>query len=192
MPSVMAVMNLTILPRISPQDSSIRNTTPPWTGLIQGINTPTTRETDHSPIMVLDIEYITADHSPATIHPKTEAAAIEDTPCVLLPATRAASYCPSANGCCCYSSHCKTDRYSHTPSLTCHFFCSYHSHHYTDWSWSHSSSSIHTTQESQPMKVKQFPRPPRPHTPNCPKAVTIQDYPSDSSDSHSDSDPLNC
>ena len=59
-------------------------------GLIQDIDTPTTRGTDHTPIMVPDIGDITADHSPTPIYTMTEAEALEGTPHTLLPATTAA------------------------------------------------------------------------------------------------------
>ena len=52
---------------------------------IQGINTPTTRETDHTPI----IGDITADNSPVSILTMTEAAALAGTPLTLLSATTA-------------------------------------------------------------------------------------------------------
>ena len=58
--------------------------------LTQGIDTPTTRGTDHTPIMAPDIGNITADHSPVPVHTKTEAAALEGTPYTHLPATAAA------------------------------------------------------------------------------------------------------
>ena len=57
--------------------------------LIQGINTSTTRGTDHTPIMVQDKGDITTDHSPVPIHTTTKAA-LEGTPHTLLPATTAA------------------------------------------------------------------------------------------------------
>ena len=46
--------------------------------------------TDHTLIMASDIGNITADHRSASIHTVTEAAALEGTPCALLPATAAA------------------------------------------------------------------------------------------------------
>ena len=58
--------------------------------LIQGIDTPTTRGTDYTPIMVPDIGNISAGHSPTPIYTMTEAATLEGTPHTLLPATTAA------------------------------------------------------------------------------------------------------
>ena len=55
--------------------------------LIQGINTTTTKGTDHTPIMIPDI---TADHRPAPIHTATEATNLEGTPYAFPPATTAA------------------------------------------------------------------------------------------------------
>ena len=89
MPSVMPVMNLAIFPGMSQQDSSIRNTTPPWNISSKALIHPTTRETDHTPIMVPDIGDIT-DCSATPFHTITEAAALEGTPHALLPATTAA------------------------------------------------------------------------------------------------------
>ena len=54
---------------------------------VQGINTPTTRGTDHTTIKALDIGVTTADHIPTTVHNMTEAAALEGTSHALLPAT---------------------------------------------------------------------------------------------------------
>ena len=60
-----------------------------------------------------------------------------------------------------------------------------------DQSYSHSISSNHLAQDSQPRKIKQCPRPLTPHKPHCGKIVIIDDSSSDSSsDSDSDSDPL--
>ena len=83
-PSVMAVMNLAILPRTASTKFLYQEHHTTKEDFIQGINTPTTRETDHTPIMVPDIGDIRADHSPAPIHTATKAA-----PCTLLPATTA-------------------------------------------------------------------------------------------------------
>ena len=100
---------------------------------------------------------------------------------------------PSANRCSHYPLCHDTIRHSCTLSHTCHFSCGHHSCHSTDWSQSHSSSLHHTAQGSQPRKVKQCLRPSTPHKPHCPKTVTIQNSPSDSSlDCDSDSDHLNC
>ena len=90
MPSLMAVINLVILPRPSPTKFLHQEHHATTEDLIQGINTPTTGETDITPIMVPDIGDITADHSPSPVHPVTKAAALEGTPHTLLPATAAA------------------------------------------------------------------------------------------------------
>ena len=79
------------------------------------------------------------------------------------------SCCPSADGPCCYPLHCDTNRHCCTPSCTCHFSCRHHSHHSIDWSQSHSSNSHHTTQGSQPRKVK----PHLPINPTAPKLSRI-------------------
>ena len=90
MPSDMAVMNLATLPRTvltkflhQEHHATIEN-------LIQGINAPTTGGTDHSSIIVPDIGDITTDDSYTPVYTVTEAAALEDMPHALLPATTAA------------------------------------------------------------------------------------------------------
>ena len=81
MPSFMAVMNLatlhrTTLPRFLPQEHHATKT-----DLIQGINIPTLKGTDHTPpIMVPDIGDILSGHSSATIPTTREAAVSEGTP----------------------------------------------------------------------------------------------------------------
>ena len=90
MPSVMAVINLatwhrTAQTRFFPQEDHATKT-----DLLQGINTPTTKVTDHAPIMVLDIADISAGHCPAAITTMTEAALLEGTPHPPLLATAAA------------------------------------------------------------------------------------------------------
>ena len=140
--------------------------------------------------MVPDLGDITADHSPSPIYMVTNAAALEGTPHTLLPAT--AAYHSSSNGCSHYPSHHDNDRHSHTLSHTHHFphRCDSHTPLHRQ-SHSCSSRSCHTAQDSQPRKIKQWPRPSTPIK-YTPQTVTIQDSPSDySSDSDSDSDPLN-
>ena len=83
MPSVMAVINVATLPRAAPTRFLHQENHATTEDLTQGIETPTTRGTDHTPI-------ITADHSPAPIHTMIEATALEGTPHSLLPATTAA------------------------------------------------------------------------------------------------------
>ena len=55
MPSVMAVMNLTTLPRTAPTRFLHQECHATMADLIQGIDTLTTRGTDHTPIMAPDI-----------------------------------------------------------------------------------------------------------------------------------------
>ena len=86
MPSVMAVMNLAIFCRTAPTRFLHQEHHATTEYLIQGINTPTTRGTDHTPIMVTDIGDITVDHSPTPICTVTEAAALEGMHHTLLPA----------------------------------------------------------------------------------------------------------
>ena len=86
MPSVITVVNL---PRTVPTGFLHQEHNTTMEDLIQDINTPTTRETDHTPIMIPDIGDITEDHSPTPVHTVTEAAASEGTPCTLLPTTTA-------------------------------------------------------------------------------------------------------
>ena len=69
MPSVMAVMNLAILHRTAPTTFLHHECHTTKTDLIQGINTPTTEGTHHTPIMVRDIEKNLAGHSPAQFPP---------------------------------------------------------------------------------------------------------------------------
>ena len=80
MPSVMAVMNLATLHRTAPTRFLPQEHHGTKTYLIQGIDTPTTEGTDHTPIMVQDIGDISTGHSPTTIPTMREAAAIEGTP----------------------------------------------------------------------------------------------------------------
>ena len=58
--------------------------------LIQGIDTPTTGGTDHTPYLALDIGDISAGHSSTPILTAIEAAVLEDIPHALLPANTAA------------------------------------------------------------------------------------------------------
>ena len=79
MPSVMAVMNLAILHRTAPTNFLHQECHATKADLIQGINTPTTKGTDHTHIMVPDIRDISADHSPTTVPTVTEEAVLEGT-----------------------------------------------------------------------------------------------------------------
>ena len=75
MPSIIAVINLDTLPRTAPTRFLHQEHHTTMEDLVQGIKTPTTRGTDHIPIMVPDIGDITADHCPIPFHTSTEAAA---------------------------------------------------------------------------------------------------------------------
>ena len=88
-PSVMGVMNLATLCRTAPTIFLPQEHHATKTDLIEGINTSSTKGTDHTPIMVLDIGDISAGHSPAAIPTMTEAAVLEGTPHIPLPATAA-------------------------------------------------------------------------------------------------------
>ena len=90
MPNVMAVMNLAILCRTSPTRFLPQGYHATKTDLIQGIDTPTTKGTDHTPIMVPYIRDISAGHSPTAIPTMTEAPVLEGTPHPPLSATVAA------------------------------------------------------------------------------------------------------
>ena len=91
MPIVMAVMNLVTLHRTAPSRILHQEHHDTKTDLIQGIDTPITEGTDHTPIMVPDIGDISAGHSPAAIPTVTEAAVLEGTLHTPLPATAALS-----------------------------------------------------------------------------------------------------
>ena len=91
MPSGMAVMNLATLHRTSPTRFLPQEHHTTKTDLLQGINIPIPKGTDHTPpIMVPDMGDVSAGHSPATIPTVTEAAVLQGTPCAPLPATAAA------------------------------------------------------------------------------------------------------
>ena len=94
MPSVMAVMNLATLPRTALTRFLHQEHHATTADLIQGINTTTTRGTDHTSIMVPDTGDISAGHSPTPVPPATEAAVLEGTPNTPLPATTAACATP--------------------------------------------------------------------------------------------------
>ena len=87
-PSVTAVMNLATLHRTALSRFLSKEHHATKTDLVQGINTPTPKGTDHTPfITVPDMKDISAGHSPTTM---TEAAVSEDTPHAPHPATAAA------------------------------------------------------------------------------------------------------
>ena len=89
-PSVIAVMNLAILLRTAPIRFLLQEHHAITEDLVQGIDTPTTGGTDHTPIMVPDMGDSTADHSPAPICTMTEATTLEGMPFTLPPSTAAA------------------------------------------------------------------------------------------------------
>ena len=74
MPSVMGVMNLATLPRTAPTRFLYQECHATMADLIQGINKPTAKGTDHTLFMVLDIKDISAGHSPTPILTMTEEA----------------------------------------------------------------------------------------------------------------------
>ena len=76
MPSVIAVMNLATLPRTAPTRFLYQECHATMADLTQGIDKPTTRGTDHTPIIAPDIGYISAGYSPTLIPTVTEAAVL--------------------------------------------------------------------------------------------------------------------
>ena len=64
MPSVMVVINVATLPRTAPARFLQQDHYATIADLTQGINRSTTRGTDHTPIIALDIGDISAGHSP--------------------------------------------------------------------------------------------------------------------------------
>ena len=192
MPSVMAVINLATLHRTAPTRFLHQEHHATKTDLIQGINTPTTKGTDHTPIMVPDIGAISAGHTPFTIPITTEAAFLEGTPHVPLPATTAV-HTPLQLMDAPITTCAITPTGIVAPHPTLATYPTYVTHTTTQTgNGLISSTSHHTAQEPQARKAKQCPRPSTPHKPHHSKTVIIQDSPSDfSSDSDSDSDPLN-
>ena len=67
MPSVMAVMNLAILPRTALTRFLHQECHATIADLIQGIDIPTTGGTDHTPVMAPDIGDSSAGHSPTCV-----------------------------------------------------------------------------------------------------------------------------
>ena len=90
MSSVMAVMNLATLCRTVPTRFLPQKNIATKTDLIQGIDTLTTKGTDHTHIMVPDIGDISVGYSPTMVPTVTETAVLEGTPHTPLPATAAA------------------------------------------------------------------------------------------------------
>ena len=77
----MAVMTFATLHRTTPTRFLPQEHHTTKTDLVQGINIPTSKGTDHTPpIMVPDIGDILAGYSPTTIKTMTEAAISEGTP----------------------------------------------------------------------------------------------------------------
>ena len=156
----MAMMNLATLCRTAstrflPQECHVTKK-----DLIQGINTPKYKGTDHIPIMVLDIGDISAGHSPAAIPTAIEAAVLEGTPHA--PLSSATAACTTLQLIDTPSPLTMRHQHSYTPSHNHHFSCRHHSHHSTDWSKSCISKSHHTAHEPHPRKAKQCPRPSTP------------------------------
>ena len=90
MPSVIAVMSFATLPRTSLIRFLHQEHLATTEDLIQGIDAPTIRRTNHTPIMVPDTGDTKADHNPTPLNTVTKAATLEGIPCALLPATTAA------------------------------------------------------------------------------------------------------
>ena len=191
MPSVMAVMNLATLPRTALTRFLHQEHHATMADVIQCINTSTTRGTDHTPIMVPDIGDISAGNSHTLIPNATEAAVLGGTPHTLLPATTAA--------------HAAT-QLMNIPIIPCVMIpTGIVILHPTFTSFA--MGATHTTPQTRagliqqpPLHSTRFstqesqatPKTFNPHKLYCPKTVTIQDSPSDSSsDCDSDSDPLN-
>ena len=173
----MAMMNLATLHRTAPTRFLPPEHHGMKTDLIQGIDIPTPKGTNHTPpIMLLDMGVILAGHSHTTIPTVTEAALHCSTSC-----------CPSANRCPHHHLCSETNWHSHT--LFCTQLSSYrhHSYHSTDQTQSCYSNSHHIAQETQPRKAEPCPRSSTCYKSYHSKTVTIQNSPSDSS-SDSDSD----
>ena len=79
MPSAMAMLNMAILHRTAPTRFLHQKHHATKTDLVQGIDTPPTKGTDHISLMVPDIGDILADHSPTTSPTTTETAVLEGT-----------------------------------------------------------------------------------------------------------------
>ena len=120
-PSNMAVMNLAILPRIVPTRFLHQEHHASMEDLVQGINTPASRGTDHTPIMVPDIGDITADHSATPL-----------------------SHCDRSHN---FIRHTSSSSSSHCSNCTHHFSCRHHSQHSMDWSHTHSHTRFSTKKD---------------------------------------------
>ena len=148
--------------------------------LFQGINTPATRETDHTPIVVPGIGDITADYSPTPILTVTEAGALEGTPCALLPATTAVHATPQPMDAP-ITPHATipTGIVTPHPALTIPPTSATHA---TPQTRATLIPAAPTTQHKflSPGRLSNAQRPSTPHKPHCPKTVTIQDSSSDS------------
>ena len=160
--SVTAVMNLATFHRTAPTRFLPQEHYTIKTNLIQDINIPIPRGTDHTPpTVVTDMGDISTDHNPTAIPTMTGAAVSEDTHCAPHPATRAACSALLADGFPHHNLCCDTSKWhSCTPSCTHYFSHRCHSHYYSiNQSWYSSSNSHDTAQEMQPRKAKPCPRP---------------------------------
>ena len=183
LPSVVAVMNLAIFSKTVPTTFLHQEHNVTTEDLIQGIHTPTTGGTDHTPIMVTDIGVITADHSPAPICTVTEVTTLEGPPHDLLPATATAHATPQLMDA---PAMIKTGIVAPHPTLTIS----------PGGTTPQTKAALTPAAPTMNHKFSAHEDKAMPKTLNhkChhPKTVTIQDSPSDSSsDSDSDSDPLN-
>ena len=171
MPTVLAVINLATLPRTAPTRFLHQECHTTTAGLAQGIDTPTTEGTDHTPTMAPDIGHISADLSLAPI---TTSSSFRRHTAHSSSSHHSSSCYPSADGCSHHLSCHDTKRHSHIPSCTCHFSNRCHS---TCQSGPHSSNPHCTIQGPKPRNAKQLPRPSTPHKSHHCKTVTIQGSP---------------
>ena len=155
MPSVMAIMNLATLCMTAPTRFLHWEHYASKTDLIQGINIPTPKGTDHTPsIMVPDMGDISVGHSPAAVSTMTEAA-VFGRHTSHSSSSHCSSLChPSADGCPHHHSHNDANRQNCTQSHTHHSSQRRNSCHFKGKIWSHSSNSHCTAQEPQPRKAK--------------------------------------
>ena len=161
MPSFMPVMNLATLHWTGPIRFLLQEHCATKTDLIQGIDTPTTK----GQIMLLLWSLTWEAFQQVTVLlpflSQQKQQFRRHTSCSS--SSHHSCWCqPLANGCPHHHSHHDINMHSHTPSHTHHFSHRHHSFHSIDQSWSCSSYSCHTTQETQPRKAKLHPRPSTP------------------------------
>ena len=148
-------MNLATLHRTAPKQFLPQEHHTTKTDLIQDIDIPTPERTDHTPpTMVTDMEDISISHNLTTIPTCNRSSSFRrHTLCSSSShySSLAADGCPHYHLC-----HDTSNQHMYTPSHTHHFSHRHHSHHYSiARSWSCSSNSHHTAQETQPRKPSQ-------------------------------------